>query len=419
MASQAHLVDIENNLDIKAVLEEFKQYLHDRTTHHLGYPYNLAFNFEDLAPFLKYSINNLGDPFNASNYGVHSRMFEVAVLNFFADLWRIPRDQYWGYITTCGTEGNMLGILYGRKKVPDAVLYCSTETHYSVPKSALMFRIPFVTIPCDENGQMIYDELEKALAARRDKPAIVTCNAGTTVKGASDSILRIREALKRAGFERENYYLHVDGALNGLITPFVDTPEARSVSITFDDDVDSISVSGHKMLGCPMPCGVVVTRKEHMERFASEVDYLNSTDTTIMGSRNGQAALFMWYALVRKGVEGLRNDVKQCIENAQYLQKLFLDEGVKCMLNPFCTTVVFPKPSEKVVQKWQLACSGNIAHVVVMPSIDKKKLKNFFDDFMADRRGSATDKDMATAAAPRVTQAAAAAAASAAPSAKL
>lgn len=42
----------------------------------------------------RYSINNLGDPFVESNYGVHSRTFEVDVLNFFADLWRIPRDEY-------------------------------------------------------------------------------------------------------------------------------------------------------------------------------------------------------------------------------------------------------------------------------------------------------------------------------------
>ena len=31
------------------------------------------------------------------------------------------------------------------------------------------------------------------------------------------------------------------------------------------------------------------------------VEYLNSIDTTIMGSRNGHAALFMWYSLKKKG----------------------------------------------------------------------------------------------------------------------
>lgn len=56
----------------------------------------------------RYSINNLGDPFVASNYGVHSRQFEVAVVDFFASLWGADKDSYWGYVTSCGTEGTDL-----------------------------------------------------------------------------------------------------------------------------------------------------------------------------------------------------------------------------------------------------------------------------------------------------------------------
>ena len=44
---------------------------------------------------LRYSINNLGDPFKESNYGVHSRRFEIEVLDFFATLWGIELDNYW------------------------------------------------------------------------------------------------------------------------------------------------------------------------------------------------------------------------------------------------------------------------------------------------------------------------------------
>ena len=41
------------------------------------YPYNLDFDFSALEGLQKFSINNLGDPFIESNYGVHSREFEV------------------------------------------------------------------------------------------------------------------------------------------------------------------------------------------------------------------------------------------------------------------------------------------------------------------------------------------------------
>jgi len=43
----------------------------------IRYPYNLDFDYGALEGLFKYSINNLGDPFIESNYGVHSRDFEV------------------------------------------------------------------------------------------------------------------------------------------------------------------------------------------------------------------------------------------------------------------------------------------------------------------------------------------------------
>lgn len=39
---------------------------------------------------------------------------------------------------------------------------------------------------------------------------------------------------------------------------------------------------------------MTLTRKEHVQKVEQRIDYLNSVDTTIMGSRNGQAALYMW-----------------------------------------------------------------------------------------------------------------------------
>ena len=266
--------------DVRHALAEFSVYLSDRTRHHLGYPYNLKFDTAALAPFLQYSINNLGDPFVPSNYGVHSRKFELEVLNFFADLWRIPRDDYWGYTTTCGTEGNLLGVLYGREKLPEATLFCSRDTHYSVPKAAMMFRIPLCLVDSQESGEIDYEDLAKKLAEHPGQ-AIVTFNAGTTVKGAVDCVDRVIEVVRASGRGRDEFYIHCDGALAGLIVPFVEHCDV-AYEVSFEKEIDSISVSGHKMLGCPMPCGVVLTRKEHMERFRKDVEYLNSRDTTIM-----------------------------------------------------------------------------------------------------------------------------------------
>ena len=49
----------------------------------------------------------------SSSHGVHAKKFEAEVLDWFAGLWGIGKEDYWGYITSSGTEGNLHGILLG------------------------------------------------------------------------------------------------------------------------------------------------------------------------------------------------------------------------------------------------------------------------------------------------------------------
>ena len=112
-------------------------------------------------------------------------------------LWKIPKDDYWGYVTTCGTEGNLHGVLLARERLPDGILYSSRETHYSIFKAARYYRMDAKSIPTLPMGEIDYDALEKELAANKDKPAIINVNVGTTVKGAVDNLDRILRILKR------------------------------------------------------------------------------------------------------------------------------------------------------------------------------------------------------------------------------
>eukprot|EP00899_Mesostigma_viride_P003517 jgi/Mesvir1/13166/Mv06130-RA.1 len=210
----------EREKDIKDVLEFYKEYLDERTENHLGYPYNLDFNYGALAELQQYSINNLGDPFVASNYGVHSRPFEVGVLDWFAHLWQIKAGDYWGYVTNCGTEGNLHGILVGREVHPDGILYASRESHYSVFKAARMYRMEHRKIATHKSGEIDCAHLLRELSANKDKPAIINVNIGTTVKGAVDDLDEVIATLKEAGFPESRFYIHCDGALFGLMIPF-------------------------------------------------------------------------------------------------------------------------------------------------------------------------------------------------------
>ncbi|XP_074578434.1 serine decarboxylase 1-like [Curcuma longa] len=371
----------EREAYMAGVLARYRRSLVDRTKHHLGYPYNLDFDYGALIHLQHFSINNLGDPFIESNYGVHSRQFEVGVLDWFARLWGLEKNEYWGYITNCGTEGNLHGILVGREVFPNGILYASKESHYSVFKAARMYRMECVKVATLVSGEIDCTDFKAKLVQNKEKPAIININIGTTVKGAVDDLDLVIQTLEENGF-KDRFYIHCDGALFGLMMPFV----KRAPKVTFKKPIGSVSVSGHKFVGCPVPCGVLITRLTHINALSSNVEYLASRDATIMGSRNGHAPIFLWYTLNRKGYQGFQKEVQKCLRNAHYLKDRLKEAGIGSMLNELSSTVVFERPKdEDFVRQWQLACEGNIAHVVVMPNVTVEKLDYFLRELLEKR----------------------------------
>ena len=350
--------------DISEILNKYDTHIKTRTNCHLGYPYNLSNQFPmQLLSFIQYSINNLGDPFIESNYGIHSRPFEIAVLNWFANLWQIPKDEYWGYVGCSGTEGNFSGLLIARDNLPKGILYASEESHYSVFKACHLYKIAYEKVKCNEDGTMNINSFVECLSKYEDSPAIVNVNIGTTMKGGIDNIDQIISILK---MKKKEYYIHCDSALSGII---------EGIDLNFNKDIHSISVSGHKFLGCPFPCGVIITRKRLIEKLGNDIDYIGSRDSTIMGSRNGHAPIFMWYLLVLKGQKGLLKDYEVCVENAKFLEKSLFGKrnGI---------TVVLKKPKcVEFIKKWQLACTNDLCHIVIMPNVKKAILQKFIEDY--------------------------------------
>ncbi|KAL5223856.1 hypothetical protein ABZP36_010495, partial [Zizania latifolia] len=377
---ESRMVETEEHM--ARLMEGYLQHLRERSAYHLGYPLNLDYDFSPLAPFLNISLNNAGDPFAKVNSSVHSRQFEVAVLHWFADLWEVQRDQYWGYITTGGTEGNLYGLLAGRELFPSGIYYASYDSHYSVFKAAKMYRVKCIRIATTVSGEMNYADLKYRLLQNTNSPAIINANIGTTFKGAIDDIDQIISTLENCGFQNR-YYIHCDGALSGMMMPFM----KQAPKVSFKKPIGSISLSGHKFLGCPMPCGVVITRLEHAQILSTYVEYIAAKDSTITGSRNGHAPIFLWYTLSRKGYRGLSREVQICLENARYLEILLKQIGVSASCNALSTTVVFERPKdEEFVCRWQLACEGNLAHIVVMPNVTFEKLTTFAEELAGKRR---------------------------------
>ncbi|XP_020979715.1 serine decarboxylase-like [Arachis ipaensis] len=204
-----------------AVINHYIHTLNHFNLRNLGYPLNQNFNYDALAPLLRFHLNNAGDPFLGSTVCLNSTSFEVSVLDWFANLWEIQNNKYWGYVTTGGTESNLHAILLGREKFPDGILYTSQDSHYSIFKIARMYRMQCVKVGTLVSGEIDCAELKASLLAHKDHPAIINLNIGTTMKGAVDDIDLVIQTLEKNGFSRDRFYIHCDGALFGIMLPFL------------------------------------------------------------------------------------------------------------------------------------------------------------------------------------------------------
>lgn len=357
----------------RARLDALHEALEEATQRQAGYPANLAYDYSALTPFLRYSLNNIGDPFHESNYQVNTRAIEREVVATFADLMHLPADEAWGYVTSGGTEGNMYGLYLARKLHPDGIVYFSQDTHYSVLKNLSVLNMRNIMIKSQENGELDYDDLYETVRIHRDTPVIVMANIGTTMKGAIDDLTRVGAIFEDLAIT--NHYIHADAALSGLILPFVEDPQPYG----FDAGIDSVSLSGHKVIGAPLPCGVVLTKNDYVNTVARSVEYLGTLDTTVPGSRSGFTPLILWYALEHYGLDGLRTLVGDMLDTAAYAVERFNEKGIAAWRNRNSVTVVFPRPAEAIVQAWQLAPLGDIAHVITMPHVTRALVDEIVD----------------------------------------
>ena len=348
-----------------ARITKFLTEMEHQATTFVGYPCSQDFDYSEITPLLRYSLNNVGDPFGESIYRENTFAFEREVIAFFQKHLRAPANETWGYTTAGGTEGNLYGLYLARELYPDGVVYYSEHTHYSAAKIVRVLGARSIMIRGREDGEIDYDDLRETLKIHRDVPPIIMANIGTTMHGAIDDLGKIRAMLKELAIPRS--YIHADAALSGMILPWVAEPQPFG----FDAGVDSISVSGHKFIGSPMPCGVALARRSHVDRVARSVEYVGCMDTTIAGSRNGLSPLILWSALQRRGEAGLRQRAADCFALADYAIEKFAAVGIHAWRHQNSITVVFPRPGAEVLARWQIAPSRDIAHIITLPHVTR------------------------------------------------
>ena len=355
-------------------LDDLYETMRDEAETFIGYPCNAIFDYSPLFRFLGFPLNNVGDPFVPSNFHLNTHRFECEVLEVFRELTHAPADSFWGYVTSGGTEGNIYGIFLGRELFPEGLVYYSEDTHYSVNKILRCLHVRNIMIKSQPDGTIDLEDLRETIRIHRDVPPIIFANVGTTMKGAVDDLDGIHRILDDLAIP--NHYIHADAALSGMILPFVDDPQPWD----FRAGLDSIAISGHKMIGSPLPCGVVVAKKGNVDRIARSIEYVGTLDTTILGSRSAIAPLFLWYALRAVGLEEFRRRIDYCFETADYAIQRLGRIGRKAWRHRNSVTVVFDRPSMRVIRKWQLAAHHDVAHLMTMPHVTRRQIDRLVED---------------------------------------
>ncbi len=349
----------------------------------IGYPGTHIADFSALYPFMDFFINNIGDPYIESTYRINTHEIERSVIDWFRKILHGDAMDIWGYVTGGGTEGNMYGVYLAREMLPGGIVYYSEDSHYSVAKILRMVNARSIMIRSRPDGEIDYDDLDETIALHRDIPPIIFANIGTTMRGAIDNIDTIKSIMKRRAIR--NYYIHADAALSGMILPFVKDAQP----FDFSAGIDSISISGHKMPGIPLPCGVALAKREHVNRIGRTVEYVGTNDTTVTGSRSGITPLFLWHLIQTVGENGLRKIVAGCLDTADYAIARFAAHDVTAWRHKNSLTVVFPRRNPDALRKWQIATQGGDAHLIAMPHVTKDHIDRFIQDYIAMEREDA------------------------------
>ncbi|WP_381560254.1 histidine decarboxylase [Streptomyces eurythermus] len=357
-----------------AVLGDLAATMRQARDHMVGFPVNLDFDYRHLAEYLAVHGNNAGSPCGSSQYHLHTKPFERAVIDFFAGLAGAPSGAAFGYVTNGGTESNLFGAYLGRERYPDAVLYASAEAHYSIPKIARLLRMDHQPVATDAEGAMDLRALEAACRTHAPRAAVVVATIGTTGKGAVDDLPGLRHVLETAGVER--VHLHADAAFGGLLAALAPRPRPWG----FDAGADSIAISGHKMIGAPVPCGIVLARPDHVEGIRADDAAVGADDDTISGSRDALSPLFLWYELRRLGRDGLTRRVRHCLRTAEYAATRLRALGRNPVRPPHGNTVLFDAPDQAVCDRWNLLHEDGRAHLIAMPHVTREDIDRLCAD---------------------------------------
>ena len=281
--------------DVEAVLKEVAERLKDNYPYGdplyagqmLKPPHDVARRAYEMA--LKINPNN-----HALDGGRASSAMEKEAVAQLAKMigWG---DAHLGHLCSGGTMANLEALWIAGQLHPGKTIIASTQAHYTHQRIAGVLGLPFETIPCDRNGRMDVQALERRLGAGGVGTVVATM--GTTATGAVDPLPAIVDLRRRFDFR-----IHADAAYGGYFILADNLTDESKLAFACMREAESIVIDPHKHGLQPYGCGCVIFHDPsvgRLYRHDSPYTYFTSTDLhlgeiSLECSRPGAAAVALW-----------------------------------------------------------------------------------------------------------------------------
>jgi len=326
---------------IDEVLDDFEQFIQPYATGNLhpafmGWVHGAGTPVGMIAEMLAAGLNmNCG---GRNHIGIE---VENQITRWMQQVFEFP-DTASGVFLTGTSMANFLGLVIARNVALDGArtggiggagklcAYASNGVHGCVSRAMELAGIgsdSLRLVPCDENGAMRVEELQRLIAedeASGYTPFLVVGTAGSVDIGAIDPLQEIADIAAARGI-----WFHVDGAFGALAAL---SPELRRL-ISGIERADSIGFDFHKWAHVPYDAGFLLVRdgETHRRSFAAANSYLSRAETGLAAGdvwpcdlgpdlSRGCRALKVWFTLQHFGADALGRCILENCRAAKHLE---------------------------------------------------------------------------------------------------
>ena len=341
------------------VLEQFERQVLT-TIDHLDHPRFFAY-VPSPSNFVGVMADTLASGYNIFNslypLGTGAAIVERATIGWLRKLCGMP-EEAGGLFVSGGSVANLTGLAVARQiqlngDMRDAVVYCSDQAHFVISRGLRILGFApeqLREIQADQDFRLPLADLERTIAEDRaagKRPFCVAATAGTTNSGAVDPLNDLADLC-----ERENLWLHVDGAYGASAC----LTEHRKMELAGMERAHSLTWDAHKWMFQPVECSALLVRDRHWlsATFKDSAHFLTDAEAHskeeigeemnfmyqgIQLTRYFRALKF-WMSLKVFGLGAMRQAIERGFELAELAESLLRDSGCWEVVTPAQMAIV-------------------------------------------------------------------------------